>query len=120
MEALATELGVTHQAMQKYETGATRVSAPMLYEIAGALRIWVGELYEGLPSPADVSRLPPRTRDQVERFLAAPGGAELMSAFLALPRSLQRPLVDMALAYAGIEPDETLAPPAPTRVNGAR
>jgi transcriptional regulator with XRE-family HTH domain len=120
MDALAAELGVSHQAMQKYETGANRISVPVLYAIAGALRVWVGDLYEGLPPPADVSRLPPRTRDQLERFLASPGGPQLMAAFIALPRHLQKPLVAMALASAGVDqlqldPHDPGEPGAPTR-----
>lgn len=104
LEGLAAALGVTHQQMQKYETGANRISVSMLYEIAGALGVWVGDLYEGLPTPVDVARLDPSARAHVERLMASPGGPELMAAFIALPVHLQTPLVAMAQASAAVEP----------------
>ncbi len=82
----------------------------MLYDIAGALRVRVSDLYEGLPHPSDIARLDVRRRDCLERFLAAPGGPDLMAAFVALPPHLQQPLVAMARAavvteHAMSEPD---------------
>jgi len=103
LEALAAGLGITHQQLQKYETGRNRVTATMLYAIAGALRVWVSDFYEGLPSPGEVARLEPRRRDCLERFLAAPGGPDLMAAFVALPPHLQQPLVAMARAAVSVE-----------------
>lgn len=98
LEGLAAAVGVTHQQMQKYETGANRVTVSMLYEIAGALGVWVGDFYDGLPAPGDMSRLDRKPRDQVERLLASPGGPELIGAFIALPPHVQQPLVAMARA----------------------
>ena len=103
LEALAAALGITHQQLQKYETGGNRIAVSMLFDIAGALDTWVGDFFEGLPAPADVAALDPRRRDQLETFLASPGGAELMAAFIALPIHLQTPLVAMARASVTVE-----------------
>jgi len=103
LEGLAAGLGITHQQLQKYETGGNRITVPMLYDIAGALRVWVGDFYEGLPNPSDIARLEPGRRDGLERFLAAPGGPDLMAAFIALPPHLQQPLVAMARAAVSVE-----------------
>lgn len=103
LEGLAAGLGISHQQLQKYETGGSRITVPMLYDIAGALRVRVSDLYEGLPHPSDIARLDPRRRDCVEQFLAAPGGPDLMAAFIALPPHLQRPLVAMARAAVNTE-----------------
>jgi transcriptional regulator with XRE-family HTH domain len=103
LEALAAALGITHQQMQKYETGGNRITVPTLYEIAGVLEVWVGDFFEGLPHPAGVVQLDPEPRDQLERLLASPGGADLMAAFIALPAHLQRPLVAMATASVTVE-----------------
>lgn len=42
---LGTELGISHQHLQKYETSANRISAGMLLLIAQALRVPVVTLY---------------------------------------------------------------------------
>lgn len=100
MEALAAVLGVTHQQLQKYETGVNRMTASTLYEIAGALETTVESLFEGLPRPSAVAVLDSRGSERLERFLSSPGGAELMAAFVELPEHLQQPLVAMARASA--------------------
>jgi transcriptional regulator with XRE-family HTH domain len=53
LSELAEALGISHQQLQKYETGANRISARMLYELARFFVIPVGQLFEG--SDADVS-----------------------------------------------------------------
>jgi len=50
--ALGEKLGVTAQQIQKYETGANRVSASMLYAAAGVLQVRVGYFFEDLPDPS--------------------------------------------------------------------
>lgn len=112
LEALAAALGITHQQMQKYETGGNRITVSMLYDIAGALGVWVGEFYDGLPHPGDVAGLDTTVRDQVERMLSSPGGPELIAAFIALPPHLQKPLVAMARASVTVEQTHAATPPA--------
>ncbi|ABI76487.1 DNA-binding protein [Hyphomonas neptunium ATCC 15444] len=45
LQALATEIGVSHQQLQKYETSANRLSAGMLPIVAEALGVEVSDLY---------------------------------------------------------------------------
>jgi transcriptional regulator with XRE-family HTH domain len=47
-EQLATALDVSYQQIQKYETGANRVSAGRILEIARKLGVDVGYFFEGL------------------------------------------------------------------------
>jgi transcriptional regulator with XRE-family HTH domain len=47
-EQLAAALGISYQQVQKYETGANRVSAGRMLEIARTLGIDVADLFEGL------------------------------------------------------------------------
>ena len=54
-QALADELGLTFQQVQKYERGANRVSASKLYDIARALRMEITALFEGLAKPHESS-----------------------------------------------------------------
>ena len=55
-EQLATALGISYQQVQKYETGANRVSAGRLHEIAKTLGIGIAYFFEGAddrtPPPA--------------------------------------------------------------------
>lgn len=53
LSELAEALGISHQQLQKYETGANRISAGMLYELARFFAIPVDQLFEG--SNAEVS-----------------------------------------------------------------
>lgn len=46
--ALAAELGVAFQQVQKYEKGRNRVSASVLWRAAEALDVEVGYFFEGL------------------------------------------------------------------------
>ncbi|WP_299949644.1 helix-turn-helix domain-containing protein [Hyphomonas sp. BRH_c22] len=51
---LAAALGLSHQQLQKYETGTNRVSAGMVLKIAEALNLTLDELFAA-------SRVAPRT-----------------------------------------------------------
>lgn len=44
---LAAALGISHQQLQKYETGANRVSAGVLYELARVFALPVDALFDG-------------------------------------------------------------------------
>lgn len=46
---LAERVGVRFQQVGKYETGANRMSAAVLWRIAEALETTVGEFFAGLP-----------------------------------------------------------------------
>jgi DNA-binding transcriptional regulator YiaG len=48
-QALATNLGVTFQQVQKYEKGTNRISAGRLLTIARALETPIGYFFEGAP-----------------------------------------------------------------------
>lgn len=55
LQDLALRLGMSHQQLQKYETGSNRVSAGVLYHVARALSVPVDALFEGVDdgSPTD-------------------------------------------------------------------
>ena len=56
-EHLASALQISYQQVQKYETGANRVSAGRLFELARILDIDVGYFFEGLNEQDDVAPL---------------------------------------------------------------
>ncbi len=58
---LGSELGISHQQLQKYETGTNRLSAGMLSNVADVLRVTISDLFEdaeddGAPDPLEKSR----------------------------------------------------------------
>ena len=52
-QQLAERVGIKFQQIQKYETGANRVSASRLFELAEALDVPVQYFYEGLATRGD-------------------------------------------------------------------
>ncbi|WP_332772051.1 helix-turn-helix domain-containing protein [Phenylobacterium sp.] len=111
LEALAAELGVAYQQLQKYETGANRISVSMLYEIARALRTPVADFYGGLPQVLARDGEPAKGAPQIDDILATRGGGELLEAFLAMPSRLREPFVALARGVAEGEDRETCAKP---------
>ena len=70
---LANSLGITFQQVQKYERGATRVSASMLVKIASKLETTVAALV-GEDGQAPVEAI-------IYAQLATPGATELLAAY---------------------------------------
>jgi transcriptional regulator with XRE-family HTH domain len=91
-QALADELGVSFQQVQKYERGANRVSASMLVRIARRLECTVASLVGEESGPVD---------DALAPTLAAPGALELLAAFVRIEDSqIRRRLLDLMSALA--------------------
>lgn len=57
-EQLAAALEISYQQVQKYETGANRVSAGRLFQIANELSVDVGYFFEGLNEETSDGGLP--------------------------------------------------------------
>ena len=57
-EQLAAALDISYQQVQKYETGANRVSAGRLYQISKELSVDVGYFFEGLDDETAGDALP--------------------------------------------------------------
>jgi transcriptional regulator with XRE-family HTH domain len=90
--ALADQLGVTFQQIQKYERGANRVSASKLVEIATSLDVPPAQFLEGL---GDVKE---GAIDQ--SLLGAPGAPDLLAAYAHLPPELRRAVLQLAQSLA--------------------
>ena len=82
-QALAERIGLTFQQVQKYETGANRISASALHAISGALEVPIAFFFDGLPET--VAGGPEPEASLTARMLGAPGGLALAEAWLALP-----------------------------------
>src|ERR1700704_2742273 len=68
-EELAKRLGLTFQQVQKYESGANRVSASRLWEIAEVLGVTPENFFSGLPFGEEGEQTPEdqRLREMMQR-----------------------------------------------------
>lgn len=71
--ALAAKIGVSFQAVQKYESGDIRISASRLYDVAQALAVSPGFFFEGFPNGLVATNLASE--------LAQTGGGEVSETF---------------------------------------
>lgn len=57
-EDLGRALGISYQQIQKYETGANRISAGRLFEVGRALTVDVAYFFDGYDGARPASTLP--------------------------------------------------------------
>ncbi|ESW82166.1 transcriptional regulator [Mesorhizobium sp. LSJC285A00] len=81
---LARSIGISFQQLQKYENARNRVSASMLYEIAGSLGVPVGRFFEGLPGNETDRDPPPLPVDERINFIASAEGRRLIEGLVHL------------------------------------
>jgi transcriptional regulator with XRE-family HTH domain len=81
--ALATELGVTLQQVQKYETGVNRITAGRLNRIADVLEIPIGRLLgcDDEVDGEDEHGLGSKHHPQEYELLSRPGAIRLLRAY---------------------------------------
>lgn len=92
-QQLADKVGIKFQQIQKYETGANRVSASRLWDIAGALNVPVSFFFEGMDAHAAVGVAAP---DMPDDILSDREALELLRSYYAIPEAQRRRLFDLA------------------------
>src|SRR5690349_8164079 len=92
-QALAGAIGVSFQQVQKYESGANRVSASMLARIAAELKVPVAGLFGAVEAA-------PQVDDDLAAILGEPGALKLLRGYSRLPRNCRAPLVSLVEALA--------------------
>ena len=92
-QQLAERVGIKFQQIQKYETGANRVSASRLWDIADALEVEISFFFEGLEEESD-------HRDGAEALpsdlLGDKEALDLVRSYYAIPENQRRRLFDLA------------------------
>lgn len=83
-------VGIKFQQIQKYETGANRVSASRMWDIAGALEVPIAFFFEGLDGQVADSN------EAKGDFLTDKEAGELVRAYYAIPENQRRRLFDLA------------------------
>ena len=94
--ALADAVGLTFQQIQKYERGFNRISFSRLVDVAHALNCRVEDLIGDLD---DAGQPSPLFR-QDTAHLREPGAPDLLKAFAAIPKPLQKALLKMVVEIA--------------------
>jgi transcriptional regulator with XRE-family HTH domain len=97
-EALADQLGITFQQVQKYEKGSNRISAGRLYQMTGILGVPINFFFEGVGA-ANSKVDPAMTR--ANKFLATREGALIADAFPRLGKRTQQAI--LSLIKAGVD-----------------
>ncbi len=90
-QQLAEAVGIKFQQIQKYETGANRVSASRLWDISRALGVAPSFFFEGLEESAPDG---PQTEDVLEKKETL----ELLRTYYAIPEDQRRRLFELARA----------------------
>ncbi len=103
-QALAEAVSIRFQQIQKYESGANRISASRLWELSNALRVPVLYFYEGLGDPTGVALETPNG-DHDATIDADPfqnnDTIALVRAFYTMNAEPRRRLLDLAKAMSG-------------------
>jgi transcriptional regulator with XRE-family HTH domain len=100
-EQLAGALGISYQQIQKYETGANRVSAGRLFEISQRLGVDVAQFFEGLDPTAIPKELPHGGRNRI--------AIDLVRNFLEIANEDQRSALANLVKTLKTDPVASLA-----------
>ncbi|WP_372891779.1 helix-turn-helix domain-containing protein [Rhodosalinus sp.] len=93
-QQLAERVGIKFQQIQKYETGANRVSASRLWDIADALDVPVTFFFDGLPA-RDRDDAGQR-EDRVDTLFDDKEALDLVRSYYAIPENQRRRLFELA------------------------
>ncbi|MEM8685624.1 MAG: helix-turn-helix transcriptional regulator [Pseudomonadota bacterium] len=98
-QQLAEAVGIKFQQIQKYETGANRVSASRLWDIADALDVDVKFFFEGLAQENEEKA----SADMVPADLLGDKEAlDLVRSYYAIPENQRRRLFDLARVLSDV------------------
>ncbi|NOD34626.1 MULTISPECIES: helix-turn-helix domain-containing protein [unclassified Ruegeria] len=98
-QQLAQQVGIKFQQIQKYETGANRISASRLWDIAEALEVPVSFFFEGLEetqkSESDKKSVPADLMGDKEAL-------DLVRSYYAIPENQRRRLFELARVLSDV------------------
>lgn len=97
-QQLAEQVGIKFQQIQKYETGANRVSASRLWDISEALDVPVSFFFEGL----DVEAAKPEGEAVPADLMGDKEALDLVRSYYAIPENQRRRLFDLARVLSDV------------------
>lgn len=97
-QQLAQAVGIRFQQIQKYESGANRISASRLWDLAKALDMPISFFFEGLGTGKDAQA------GADDGLLQNKETMDLIRAYYGLDEGPRRRLLELAKALSGAEP----------------
>ncbi|MEY8838730.1 helix-turn-helix domain-containing protein [Cribrihabitans sp. XS_ASV171] len=98
-QQLAEQVGIKFQQIQKYETGANRISASRLWDIAEALDVPVSFFFEGLD---DSTRSTPEKPSVPADLMGDKEALDLVRSYYAIPENQRRRLFELARVLSDV------------------
>jgi transcriptional regulator with XRE-family HTH domain len=98
-QQLAESVGIKFQQIQKYETGANRVSASRLWDIAASMDVNVGFFFEGMDATAQGGQAV--TAGPAD-LLGDKEALDLVRSYYAIPENQRRRLFDLARVLSDV------------------
>ncbi len=95
-QRLGDTVGINFQQIQKYETGANRISASRIWDIAAAMEVPVSFFFEGIDGQA------PDTGEARGDILTDKEALDLVRAYYLIPENQRRRLFDLARALSEV------------------
>ncbi|QFT57287.1 transcriptional repressor DicA [Sulfitobacter sp. THAF37] len=99
-QKLAELVGIKFQQIQKYETGANRVSASRLWDIADALDVQVSYFFDGVEE-ADNTGENQNSAVPVD-LLSDKEAMDLIRSYYAIPQNQRRRLFELARVLSDV------------------
>ncbi|MGP6086537.1 helix-turn-helix domain-containing protein [Antarctobacter jejuensis] len=98
-QQLAERVGIKFQQIQKYETGANRVSASRLWDIADALDVPVSFFFEGIETEsADAAA----SENVPADIMGDKEALDLVRSYYAIPENQRRRLFELARVLSDV------------------
>lgn len=102
-QQLAERVGIKFQQIQKYETGANRVSASRLWDIAEALDVDVSFFFDGFEENAETASSEDGIESAVPTDLLGDKEAlDLVRSYYAIPENQRRRLFELARVLSDV------------------
>ena len=98
-QQLAERVGIKFQQIQKYETGANRVSASRLWDIADALDVPVSFFFEGIESESADSH---GDESVPADIMGDKEALDLVRSYYAIPENQRRRLFELARVLSDV------------------
>ncbi len=98
-QQLAEKVGIKFQQIQKYETGANRVSASRLWDIADAMEVPVSFFFEGLD---DASKSEATDTPIPTDLMGDKEALDLIRSYYSIPENQRRRLFELARVLSDV------------------
>ena len=98
-QQLAQHVGIKFQQIQKYETGANRVSASRLWDIASTLDVSINFFFDGLQAEKGVKI---QSDAMPSDLMGDKEALDLVRSYYAIPENQRRRLFDLARVLSDV------------------